>query len=61
MLNTALIEEKILRTEEADNPLLKRKSLYLPESIGLNRFISILKKPYFFEVSNSDFFVALSM
>jgi len=35
MLNTALIEEKILRTEEVDNPLLKRKSLYLPASIGL--------------------------
>ena len=44
MLNTALIEEKILRTEEADNPLLKRKSLYLPESIGLIKLISMSPK-----------------
>jgi len=44
MLNTALIEEKNLRTEEADNSLLKRKSLYLPASIGLIRFISMSPK-----------------
>ena len=44
MSNTALIEEKILRTEEVDNPLLIRKSLYLPELIGLIKLISMLPK-----------------
>jgi len=44
ILITALIDENTRLTEEVDKPLLNKKSLYFPASIGFREVISMLPK-----------------